>query len=86
MNSLELVADSVTFCAGFLAAPVPDELILAIANDRCSPLLMMLTDSGHIYAPYGGGIDLFISDDAQRNELALATRLAGWRSPRPDGL
>lgn len=64
----------------------PDEtaaLIDAVGDDRAA---LLFTDTGLRWAlsPYDGGMDVFLSDAATRDEIAR--RFADWASPRPDGL
>ncbi len=44
----------------------------------------MISFEQNIIAPYDGGIDLIIFNDAKRNELI--NKYKDWLSPRADGL
>lgn len=46
-----------------------DDLLLSIANEEAGPTLWMGTD-GAIFAPYDGGVDLFLSDAEAVRRLA----------------
>lgn len=73
----------------FLVAPVIwrpgafDELLGAVADDRCRALWIQRT-TAEVFAPYDGGADLVLATPERRDELRDA--LADWVSPRADGL
>lgn len=61
-----------------------DGLLESIAQDRTGPTLWMSRESGALFAPYDGGIDLFPSANA---EVARLTQIYGdWLSRDPSGL
>lgn len=55
----------------------------AIADDRRRALWATLDMSG-VFAPYDGGADLVLADEARRD--GLRSGFAGWLSDRSDGL
>jgi len=61
-----------------------DTLLLAIADWQIAPTLWMSTSTGAVFAPYDGGVDLFLPD------LTIVERLrrthSDWLSPHPLGL
>ncbi len=61
-----------------------DELLLAIANETAAPTLWFSPLTGSVFAPYDGGVDLFLPS------LSLVDRLVAvhpdWLSPHPQGL
>lgn len=60
-----------------------DHLLISIADEKAGSTLWMGTD-GAIFAPYDGGIDLFLSGP-EAVEL-LRSRHPGWLSDHPLGL
>ena len=54
------------------------------ADDRGPSFLLVALATGHVYAPYDGGADLFAPDAGARAQFRAALR--PWVSPRPDGL
>ncbi|HUH22554.1 MAG TPA: hypothetical protein VLZ51_00655, partial [Brevundimonas sp.] len=72
------------------AGPVPwvdggfDELLLDIADERACPTLWMSEATGAIFAPYDGGVDLFLAELAPSN--LLKAKHPDWLSSHPDGL
>lgn len=60
-----------------------DDLLLSVAEETAGPTLWMGVD-GAIFAPYDGGIDLFLPDDVQVQQLAA--RHPDWLSQHPLGL
>lgn len=61
-----------------------DPLLIDIANWKVSHLLWMSAGSGAVFAPYDGGVDLFLATLAERT--ALKERYADWLSIHPSGL
>lgn len=61
-----------------------DELFLNVASDRAAPTLLMHSESGNVFAPYDGGIDIILANASEVSKLK-ADR-AKWLSPRVDGL
>lgn len=60
-----------------------DSLLLAIAADQVAPILWM-SGSGAVFAPYDGGIDLFLAHRADVERLAV--QHADWLPSHPLGL
>lgn len=60
-----------------------DDLLRLASEDRAH-IIAMPTDMSWIYAPYDGGADVLVVDDAVRAKLR--ERYADWLSPRADGL
>ena len=61
-----------------------DELLTSIAEEKAGPTLWMSETTGSVFAPYDGGIDLFL---ARPEEIAsLKTRHFDWLSSHLDGL
>jgi hypothetical protein len=73
-----------------MAAPVRwiqggfDRVLLRIAGDRAAPTLWISTESGAVFAPYDGGVDLFLPSEVMVKELQ--SKHADWRSSHPCGL
>lgn len=61
-----------------------DEVLLRIADDRAAPTLWVSEHSGAVFAPYDGGVDLFLPSESKMQELRLAH--ADWLSSHPEGL
>ena len=61
-----------------------DGLLRDIADDQVAPTLWVSTETGAVFAPYDGGVDLFLPDESQVRELAA--RHADWLSTHPLGL
>lgn len=61
-----------------------DDLLTAIAEERAGPTLWMAEETGAVFAPYDGGVDLFLAEAAQVE--ALRARHAGWLSAHTEGL
>ena len=61
-----------------------DALIVDIAEDRAFRTLWMSPVNGRVFAPYEGGIDLFLESASLVDELKAAHKQ--WLSPREDGL
>lgn len=61
-----------------------DELLTSIANDLASEILWVSRASGAVFAPYDGGVDLFVPTQEQR--AFLRKRHADWLSAHPSGL
>ena len=72
------------------AAPVAwrggafDALLASIANDAEPPTLWMARATGAAFAPYDGGVDLFLPTEEQK--MLLRRRFAEWLSVHPAGL
>ncbi|MEO5800685.1 MAG: hypothetical protein ABIZ70_01295 [Gemmatimonadales bacterium] len=60
-----------------------DTLLLAIADDRATSLWVAI-ESGAVFAPYDGGVDLIHPTTLERDFHRL--HFASWRSTRDDGL
>jgi hypothetical protein len=61
-----------------------DELILAAAEEKISPILFANLATANAYAPYDGGADLFFSS---ANAVGIARgHFLEWLSKRADGL
>ncbi|HAV4997553.1 TPA: hypothetical protein JIY88_11060 [Acinetobacter nosocomialis] len=60
-----------------------NDLLKKIANDEVRAFMISF-EQNIIIAPYDGGIDLIIFNDAKRNELI--NKYQDWLSPRADGL
>ena len=66
------------------SASASDDLILSIADDRAAPTVWMSAVNGAVFAPYDGGVDLFL---ASAEEVArLKATYADWLSDHPEGL
>jgi len=61
-----------------------DDLIWAIANEQSASTLWMSASTGSIFAPYDGGIDLFLPNP--KAVCDLRARHQDWISAHPDGL
>jgi len=61
-----------------------DHLLLDIAEERAAPTLWMSETSGAIFAPYDGGVDLFLSEPEQ--VVFLKAKHRDWLPDRRDGL
>ena len=60
-----------------------DDLLLKIANDEIEAFLISF-EKNIIVAPYDGGIDFIIHDEALKQHLK--EKYKDWLSPREDGL
>jgi hypothetical protein len=60
-----------------------DDLLIAIAEDRAAPTLWMSPASGTVFAPYDGGVDLFLPDLVQVD--SLKAKHPDWLSTHPQG-
>jgi len=61
-----------------------DDLLRAIADEDAAPTLWMSTASGAVFAPYDGGVDLFLPS---AGEVAVLKAAHGeWLSDHPSGL
>jgi len=61
-----------------------DEVLTSIAEVRAGPTLWMSETTGSVFAPYDGGIDLFL---AKPEEVAsLKAKHQDWQSSHPAGL
>jgi len=61
-----------------------DPLLRQIAADQAAPTLWCSADTGSVFAPYDGGVDLFLPDARRVRELA--EHYPAWRSHHPLGL
>jgi hypothetical protein len=61
-----------------------DNLLLAIANDDIRDTIWLSCETGAVFAPYDGGVDLFLPTQSQIETLKAEHR--DWLSPHPDGL
>lgn len=61
-----------------------DNLLKKIADDEAGPTLWMAQADGSIFAPYDGGVDLFLSQPSQAAKLKTAHK--DWLSVHPEGL
>ena len=73
-----------------MAAPVCwkasafDDTLLRIANEQAAPTLWTSAESGAVFAPYDGGVDVFLPSEEMAKKLR--SRFADWQSPHPSGL
>lgn len=61
-----------------------DRLITSLADDEAASALWMSASDGAVFAPYGGGADVFIPSEAEATRLKAM--FPDWLSPRSDGL
>ncbi len=61
-----------------------DPLLLEIAESSAPRALWLNEDNGAVFAPYDGGVDLFLPDRSAVNHLR--SLFADWLSPHPLGL
>lgn len=61
-----------------------DDLLRDVADERAAPTLWMSAETGSVFAPYDGGVDLFLTDRAMVERLSA--RHSDWLSSHPDGL
>lgn len=61
-----------------------DQVLLRIADEQSAPILWISAESGAVFAPYDGGVDLFLPSEAKVKELR--TKYSDWLSSHPDGL
>ena len=61
-----------------------DGLLRDIADERAAPTLWMSAATGSVFAPYDGGVDLFLTDRSMADKLSA--RHADWLSTHPEGL
>ncbi len=61
-----------------------DEAIARVADDEAARTLWMARETGAVYAPYDGGMDLFLP--SAEVVKALKRRFAGWLPANPAGL
>lgn len=61
-----------------------DHLLREVADDRAAPTLWMAAATGAVFAPYDGGVDLFLRSSADVERLA--SRHPDWLSQHPSGL
>lgn len=61
-----------------------DATLLRIADWQAAPTLWVSAKDGAVFAPYDGGVDLFLPAAAKVDELR--STYADWLPPTPDGL
>lgn len=61
-----------------------NRLLREIADERAAPTLWFSDKTGSVFAPYDGGVDLFLPDETRARELA--DQHADWLSKHPLGL
>ena len=61
-----------------------DSLLRRIANDEVSYVMWMDEQTGSLFAPYDGGVDVFLPTTAARD--ALKERHSAWLSIHPSGM
>jgi hypothetical protein len=61
-----------------------DALLRDIADERAAPTLWMSQSTGILFAPYDGGVDLFLSTPS--DVVAISTKHSDWLSSHPAGL
>jgi hypothetical protein len=61
-----------------------DSLLKRIANEEVAFLMWMDPQAGSLFAPYDGGVDIFLPTPADRD--ALKDRHRAWLSVHPSGL
>lgn len=61
-----------------------DDLLMSIADERACPTLWMSETDGSIFAPYDGGVDLFLARPDKATVLKATYRQ--WLSAHPEGL
>lgn len=65
-------------------ASATDDLLLSIADDRAAPIIWMSAANGAVFAPYDGGVDLFLATADETNRLRAT--YPDWLSAHPEGL
>ena len=61
-----------------------DDLLLQVADDAAGPTLWVSSITGNIFAPYDGGVDLYVPLGERLTELSESFQ--HWRSSHPAGL
>ena len=61
-----------------------DDLLLAVADEKAGPTIWMSGENGSLFAPYDGGVDLFLHD--VKAAKALAVKYADWLPTSESGL
>lgn len=61
-----------------------DQLLRQIADDEAAPTLWFSSDIGAVFAPYDGGVDLFLPNESAVTELT--EQHPDWLSSYPTGL
>lgn len=61
-----------------------NELLMSIAEEQAGPTLWMSETTGSVFAPYDGGIDLFLAKPEE--VVSLKARHRDWLSSHPTGL
>lgn len=64
--------------------PERSETLLSLAADGVAHVLIAPPELDWLYAPYEGGVDVFVVDTTRRE--SLRARLGAWLSARADGL
>lgn len=60
-----------------------DTVLLRIADEEAGPTLWVSGIDGAVFAPYDGGVDLFLSSNERRDQLM--TKFASWLPTHPAG-
>jgi hypothetical protein len=61
-----------------------DVVLRAVADDVLETPLLVGVEQGCVIAPYDGGMDIFVADESERDELR--EHYAGWLPARSSGL
>lgn len=61
-----------------------DGTLLRIADEKAGPTLWLSMTDGSVFAPYDGGVDIFLPSEAQAQALRL--KHANWLPTHPAGL
>lgn len=61
-----------------------DSVTLAVANDEIDQILFLNPDNGSVYAPYDGGVDIYVFNPETKNELK--DKYSDWAPVRTSGL
>lgn len=61
-----------------------DKVLLRIVDEQATPVIWASAESGAVFAPYDGGVDLFLPSEAIAQELR--SKYADWLPSHPDGL
>lgn len=61
-----------------------DEVLLRVADEQSAPILWVSAESGAVFAPYDGGVDLFLTSEAEVTDLR--SKHVDWLPSHPDGL
>ena len=60
------------------------EIIESVAKEELTNAVIFDSTSGNVFAPYDGGIDIFVADQTEKN--AIRAEFDEWLSKGPDGL